>query len=62
MLVVQRILYSIQSESDNATKGVIWKARDLWSAPVKRRGSANGLRSHHMCGWQSTGDTQTKRS
>ena len=24
-----------QSESDNATEGVIWKARDLWSAPVE---------------------------
>ena len=23
-----------ESESDNATEGVIWKARDLWSAPV----------------------------
>jgi len=25
----------IESESDNATEGVIWKARDLWSAPVE---------------------------
>ena len=25
----------LQSESDNATEGVIWKARDLWSAPVE---------------------------
>jgi len=24
-----------ESESDNATEGVIWKARDLWSAPVE---------------------------
>ena len=33
------ILHSVhqqdESESDNATEGVIWKARDLWSAPVK---------------------------
>ena len=26
-----------ESESDNATEGVIWKARDLWSAPDVRR-------------------------
>jgi len=24
-----------ESESENATEGVIWKARDLWSAPVE---------------------------
>ena len=24
-----------ESESDNATEGVSWKARDLWSAPVE---------------------------
>ncbi len=26
---------SVKSESDNATEGVIWKARDLWSAPFE---------------------------
>jgi len=42
-----------ESESDNATEGVIWKARDLWSAPVEwsnptecKNGSLTSLCSH----------------
>ena len=35
---------------DNATEGVIWKARDLWSAPVER--SSHGMqarKSNRLC-------------
>ena len=36
-LSLQRLAHVlVESESDNATEGVIWKARDLWSAPVER--------------------------
>jgi len=28
-------MHATESESDNATEGVIWRARDLWSAPVE---------------------------
>ena len=34
--VWQHGLKQSESESDNPTEGVVWKARDLWSAPVER--------------------------
>ena len=48
--VWQHGLKQSESESDNPTEGVVWKARDLWSAPVER--SSHGLqarKSNRLC-------------
>ena len=47
--VVRAVQHS-ESESDNTTEGVIWKARDPWSAPVER--SSHGMqerKSYRLC-------------
>ena len=46
------------SESDNATEGVIWEARDLWSAPVER--SSHGMQARKFNRWSPTSESESE--